>query len=177
MNKASHRLAPARFARGLVGLGLLGLLVFWGWSLTRQPTANRLYYVDKVYDGDTIHLSTGEKVRLIGIDCPESYDNRKLRRDLRRTGESRESMIRRGKAATAFTRALVEHKSVYLRYDVERYDRYGRTLAYVYLPDGTFVNAEILRHGHAVPMNIPPNTRYQRLFRRLYQEANEAAPL
>ncbi len=177
MKKTSRRLVSGRLARGLIGGGLLGLLVFWGWSLTRRPVVSRLYYVDRVYDGDTIHLSTGEKVRLIGIDCPESYDNRKLRRDARRTGESVESMIRRGKAATAFTRGLVEHKSVYLRYDVERYDRYGRTLAYVYLPDGTFVNAEILRHGHAVPMNIAPNTRYQRLFRRIYQEANEAVPL
>ena len=58
-----------------------------------------------------------------------------------------------------------------LRYDVQQRDRYGRILAYVYLPDGTFVNAELVRRGFAQVMTIPPNVRHADLFVRLEREA------
>jgi len=56
---------------------------------------------------------------------------------------------------------------------VEKHDRYDRLLAYVYLKDGTFVNAKIVEEGYASLMTIPPNVRYADLFLKLYQEARE----
>ncbi|MFA5005554.1 MAG: thermonuclease family protein, partial [Candidatus Omnitrophota bacterium] len=66
---------------------------------------------------------------------------------------------------------LVEGKKVKLEFDIERRDRYGRLLAYAYLEDGTFVNAEIIRQGYASLMTYPPNVKYADMFLKLYQEA------
>jgi micrococcal nuclease len=62
---------------------------------------------------------------------------------------------------------------VKLQYDVDRIDQYGRTLAYVYLEDGTFVNAEIVKNGYAQIMTVPPNVKYADKFLKLQQEARE----
>jgi micrococcal nuclease len=67
----------------------------------------------------------------------------------------------------------VEGKRASLEFDVERYDKYGRLLAYVYLKDGTFVNAKIVEKGYASLMTIQPNVKYADTFLRLYQEARE----
>jgi micrococcal nuclease len=67
----------------------------------------------------------------------------------------------------------VEGKRVSLEFDVERYDRYGRLLAYVYLKDGTFVNARIVQEGYASLMTYPPNVKYADMFLKLYQQARQ----
>jgi micrococcal nuclease len=66
---------------------------------------------------------------------------------------------------------LLNNKKVRLEYDVSRYDRYGRTLAYVYLEDGIFVNAELVRNGFATVMTVPPNVKYQETFTGLAAKA------
>jgi micrococcal nuclease len=76
-----------------------------------------------------------------------------------------------GKAAARFTKNLVEARNVRLEFDVERRDKYGRLLAYVYLEDGTFVNAKIVEEGYAQVMTIPPNVKYAQLFLKLQQDA------
>jgi micrococcal nuclease len=78
-----------------------------------------------------------------------------------------------GKRASAFTRRLVLGEKVTLEYDVEKKDRYGRSLAYAYLDDGTFVNAKILEEGYAQVMTIPPNVKHSDYFRRLAKQARE----
>ncbi len=75
-----------------------------------------------------------------------------------------------GLEATAFNRRLVEGRRVRLEYDVERFDRYGRVLAYVYVGD-VMVNAELVKEGFAQPMTIPPNVTYAERFRELAAEA------
>jgi micrococcal nuclease len=60
---------------------------------------------------------------------------------------------------------------VRLEYDVSRYDQYGRTLAYVYLKDGTFVNADLVKKGYATVMTIPPNVKYADTFLKLSKKA------
>ena len=87
--------------------------------------------VVEVVDGDTINVEidgTVYAVRYIGIDCPET----------RHPYEPVEWM---GPEATEANRQLVENKTVYLEKDVSETDRYGRLLRYVFLADGTFVNA------------------------------------
>ena len=89
----------------------------------------------KVIDGDTILLVGDESIRLIGVDSPESKD--------------RDAPVEYfAEEAFQFTRKLVEGKKVRLEYDFDRIDSYGRTLAYVYLEDGTFLNAEIIKQGY-----------------------------
>lgn len=89
----------------------------------------------KVIDGDTIVLDGNEIVRLIGIDTPETKDPRK-------------PVQYYGREAYEFTKRLVEGKKVRLAYDLNKKDKYGRTLAYVYLEDGTFLNAEVVKQGY-----------------------------
>lgn len=60
-----------------------------------------------------------------------------------------------------------------LELDVDQMDRYGRTLAYVYLEDGTFLNAKLVEEGYAVIMTVPPNVKYVDLFIKLQKEARE----
>jgi micrococcal nuclease len=114
--------------------------------------------VVRVVDGDTIRvaLPSGEEaVRYIGIDTPESV----------KPGAPVECFA---KKASAFNARLVDGERVKLVYDVERRDRYGRLLAYVYrVRDGLFVNAELVRRGFATVATFPPNVRHEREFRRL----------
>ncbi len=129
--------------------------------------------VKRAVDGDTLLLETGERVRLIGIDTPEMHESNKLNRDAQRTGQDISTIQKLGRSSYDFTKNLVEGKRVSLEFDVERHDRYKRLLAYVYLKDGTFVNAEIVKQGYASLMTYPPNVKYADLFLKLYREARE----
>ncbi len=138
----------------------------------KQPDYQNIL-VTRVVDGDTLRLETGERVRLIGIDTPEMHESAKLERDTRRSRQDKRTIQALGREAYLFTKNLVEGRCVRLEFDVERQDKYGRLLAYVYLPDETFVNAEIVKQGYAGLLTIPPNVKYSDLFRKLYQEARE----
>lgn len=129
--------------------------------------------VKRVVDGDTLVLENGDKVRLIGIDTPEMHESDKLDRDSKKSGEDRRTIQELGKRSYLFVRGLIEGKQVSLEFDLERRDRYGRLLAYVFLKDKnqTFVNAEIVKAGYASLMTFPPNVKYADLFLKLYQEA------
>jgi len=117
-------------------------------------------YVKRVIDGDTIELDNGERVRLIGIDTPETVHPTK-------------SVQYFGKEASNFTKNLVEGKLVKIEYDVQKRDKYNRLLAYVYLEDGTFINAELVKQGYAQVSTYPPNVKYVHLFTKLQTEARE----
>ena len=132
--------------------------------------------VVRVYDGDTFkcRLDNGEevKVRLIGIDTPESRRNRKAYRDAERSGKSVEEIVRLGKKATEFTRSLMPPGTVvYLETDVQLHDKYGRLLAYVYLPDGRMLNEVLVAEGYATVYTFPPNVKYAERFVELQRKA------
>ena len=151
------------------------LFLFSCHSYSEQTTTCT---VTKIVDGDTIYCSQGygkeEKVRLIGIDTPESNKNPKTYRDAERTGESIESIIKLGKKSTAFVRSrLSVGTEIRLELDVQLKDKYGRTLAYVYLPDGSMLNELIVREGYAQVMTIPPNIEYQELFVEAERDARK----
>ncbi len=129
--------------------------------------------VVKVIDGDTLRLEDGEKVRLIGVDTPESKYNYKLKRDSKRTHQDYKTIIAMGKEATRFTKGLVERKRVKLVFDVQRRDRYERLLAYVYLPDGKMLNAELVAAGYAQVYTVPPNVKYADALLALQRQARE----
>ena len=122
-------------------------------------TAAPAQLVERVVDGDTIIVEGVGRVRLIGVDTPETvHPNRPVEFF--------------GKEASAFTKRLLEGKRVRLEYDRERQDRYGRTLAYVYLSDGTFVNAEIIRQGYGHAYTRFP-FRHMEAFRQFEGEARD----
>jgi micrococcal nuclease len=129
--------------------------------------------VKRVVDGDTLLLESGERVRLIGIDTPEMHDSDKLTRDSKRSGVNASKIKAMGRKSYEFTKKILEGKRVSLEFDVEKYDKYKRLLAYVYLEDGTFVNAHIVKEGYASLMTYPPNVKYADLFLGLYQEARQ----
>lgn len=113
--------------------------------------------VVRVDDGDTIDVRIGttrERVRYIGVNAPEIGQPGALE-------------------ATMANAALLGAGQVSLVFDVERRDRYGRLLAYVWA-GRLMVNAELVRRGLAVAMPIPPNLRHRARFRRLEREAREA---
>ena len=125
---------------------------------TSLVSCSQSYTVGKVVDGDTfIIMYRGQqtKVRLIGIDTPEAYDYKNVREE---PG---------GKEASAYTRSLIEGKEVTLEFDHTMYDKYGRLLAYVYLKDGTMLNAHLIKQGYAEPARYEPNTRYADYFESL----------
>ncbi len=109
--------------------------------------------VIRVVDGDTIKVRYEgklESVRLIGIDTPEI------------TRGKNEPF---GKQAEAFLAALLANRTALLEFDLERRDRYGRLLAYVWAqgggePSPIFVNAQLARWGLAQLLTIPPNVKY-----------------
>ena len=112
--------------------------------------------VYKVIDGDTFWMKDQggqtEKIRFIGIDAPEC--RKSAHKDIQRFGkESKDFLV-----------GFLKGKKVALEYDVERYDRYGRTLAYVYLEDGTFLNEYLIKNGYAKVVTFPPNVKYHRQF-------------
>jgi micrococcal nuclease len=123
--------------------------------------------VVSVTDGDTItaRLDTGdtEKVRLIGIDTPETKDPRTVVECF-------------GTEASARTHALLPTgTAIRLETDVDRRDRYGRFLAYVWrVGDGLFVNEALVKGGWAAPYRYPPNVKYADRFSRLGAEARAA---
>ncbi|PIQ87777.1 MAG: nuclease [Candidatus Omnitrophica bacterium CG11_big_fil_rev_8_21_14_0_20_43_6] len=118
-------------------------------------------------------MENNERVRLIGIDTPEIHESSKLNRDAQRSGQDLAVIKRMGNRSYEFTKALVEGKRVKLEFDVERFDKYKRILAYVYLADGTFVNAKIVEQGYASLLTYAPNVRYADLFTELYRQSRE----
>ena len=128
--------------------------------------------VQRVVDGDTVELDGKEKVRLIGVDTPEKFSSKKLDADARESNRDKETIKALGERASKFTKELCEGKKVWLEYGQEKSDRYGRTLAYLHLEDGTVVNEEIIRQGFGNAYTKYPH-KYLEAYRELEKEARE----
>ncbi len=107
--------------------------------------ADEWVVVVHVYDGDTVKLKDGRKLRFIGINSPEiGYD-----------GEPSEPLA--NEARQALIDLLADNKRLALRYGVERKDRYGRLLAHVFLPDQRNLQRLLLRRGLAASVAVGRN--------------------
>jgi endonuclease YncB( thermonuclease family) len=125
----------------------------------KAATLNRQHFkVAYAVDGDTVKLTTGETLRYIGIDTPETKHPRKPVEPF-------------GKEASAVNEKLVSGKEILVEFNVTKRDKYGRLLGYVFLEDGTFVNAELVKKGYAKVITYPPNVKYAEFFRKLQAEA------
>lgn len=114
----------------------------------------------RVTDGDTIVVDVDgkrERIRLIGIDTPETKHSRRGAEPL-------------ADEATDALRTHLGRHPLQLRLDAEERDHYGRLLAYVYAND-VFVNEAMVRDGWARALRVPPNVRHAKRFDRLAREA------
>lgn len=105
-----------------------------------------------VTDGDTAWFRVTEggvsltrKVRFLNMDAPESYEEG-------------------GREAADHVRAALAGKEVYLEYDSQRLDRYGRQLCHIWLAEDRLFNLELVSRGLARALVLPPNTRYAGCF-------------
>ena len=135
------------------------ILLLFLWQQT--GSADSWYPVKRVVDGDTVVLQDGQKVRYIGINAPE----------LASDDHQAEPY---GEASKRFNGRLVDGKKLRLEFDKESYDRYKRLLAYVFLKDGTFVNAEILSNGYAYFLQSRPNLKYDSILLQSQRSAMSA---
>ncbi|MCK9605147.1 MAG: thermonuclease family protein [Methylomonas sp.] len=119
------------------------------------------YRVEKVFDGDTILLSNGQKVRLLGVNTPEIAGRHK-------------NAEAGGEQAKAWLRQRIEHKKVRLEVDVEKHDKYQRSLAYVFAEDKRHINLELVRLGLAAVNIYPPNLKYLGALLEAQQNAEQA---
>ena len=116
--------------------------------------------VSRVHDGDTVSVILNgrkEKIRLIGMDAPEIKQKpwgTKARKHL-------EKML------------IASNRKVTLEFDVEKGDKYGRLLCYVYSTDKNMINLQMLKHGYAVLLTISPNVRHVDEFRKAQHDARE----
>jgi endonuclease YncB( thermonuclease family) len=113
-----------------------------------------------VYDGDTIKLQDGRRVRLIGINTPE----------LGRDGKPNEALA--SKARDTLQQILDSgNRTVLLQYDSEQHDHYGRLLAHVFLESGDNVVVQLLQKGMAAALVVPPNTWGLQCYQQLENDA------
>lgn len=151
----------ARRSVGRCGLGLAVTLVATACASddTSSPCGPTRGLVTNVVDGDTIDLDTGDRIRYLMMDTPESVNG---------------ATDCFGQEAKLFNHDLVLGHEVTLRYDQECTDRFSRLLAYVSV-DGTEVNSLLVERGYACVLYIPPNGTDRRTeFQTLEAEAKAA---
>ena len=135
-------------------------------NLYEQVDQSKEYFVYKVIDGDTFwmedSLKNQIKVRLIGIDAPETRNTRYKKKGYF------------AQESKAYMQNVIGNKYVKVELDVQRQDKYGRLLAYVFTAEKTFVNAALVENGFAVVSTFPPNVKYTDQFIALQSKARAA---
>ena len=160
---------------------LLVLTVFTAMCLAAELPAPISAKVLRAVDGDTLKISVDgrpDTVRLIGVDTPETVHPNKPVEFF-------------GREASAFTHGMADGKTVRLEFDqasaaTKHRDRYGRLLAYVFLPDGALLNSEIIRQGYGHAYTKYPFSRKEEFVaiergarearRGLWAQAEDASP-
>jgi len=131
------------------------------FATTGTVSAQTWVTVKWVNDGDTIVLTDGKRVRYIGINSPEIDHDKQRAQPF-------------GYAARTFNKQMVLNRKVRLEFDLERHDRYGRQLAYIFLPEGIFLNEEMLQKGYAFFLFHKPNLKYNQRLLKAQREAMKA---
>ena len=115
-----------------------------------------------VYDGDTLLLNDKRKIRIIGIDTPETRHHKQ------------KAQAYGAKAREALRELLNEFNyNISLYYGEERHDRYSRTLAHVYLADGRNISSWLLQQGFAKTLAIPPNVKLAECYKQAEKYAQQ----
>jgi len=140
--------------RKLLTLGFILLLTLCAGTVSAEEWVK----VKRVIDGDTVQLSDGRSVRYIGVNAPEINHERNTAEPF--GFEARKRNIE-----------LLGTQRIRLEFDIEHFDDYGRTLAYLFLPDGSMVNEKLLQSGMAYSLYKMPNVRYEARLLKAQREA------
>ena len=151
--------ARKRFQKKLISLMIGLIIVAAGYysesrsvsNTTATPAPAGMYHIVRFDDGDTIVVDMNgveEKIRFIGVDTPETQDPRKAVQCF-------------GKAASNYTQGRIGDQPIRLETDPlsTNRDRYDRLLRYVYLPDGTLMNLDIIQQGYGFAYTSFPFTK------------------
>lgn len=117
--------------------------------------------VERVHDGDTLRLTDGRKVRIIGINTPE----------LARKNKPADPMAH--EARDALQALLKDNSQIKLRYGKEKYDRYNRLLAHPFLADGTNITEQLLKKGFGFALVVPPNNWQSDCYKKAENQARQ----
>lgn len=123
--------------------------------------------VQRVIDGDTYDIEIDGveyRVRLIGIDTPESVAPEDYYKENTQEGVD---------VSAAVKEKIHSGDTVYIEYDIQTEDKYGRALAYLFLSDGTMIQDWLLEQGYANVATYPPNTKYAEHFADIAHKAME----
>jgi len=146
----------------LLNLSCCGLLAFCLLIIPTTQAAvsleQRWHPVKNVYDGDTITLNNGERVRLLGINTPEIKSRHKR-------GEAG------GLIAKQWLKKRIGNRPVRLETDQIKKDKYNRSLAHLFTKEGLHINLEMVKRGLATANIHPPNFRYQHALLNAQKEA------
>lgn len=146
------------FKKSLILLTILAVLIL---SITgcNQQQADEVY-IERVIDGDTVKTAAGDSIRLLGVDTPEiDWDN--------------DQSEFYAEEARDFSTEKLLGRNVVLKYDNEKEDHYGRTLAYIF-QDGENFNQKLLENGYAGLMIVEPNDQYEAEFKKAVQKARKS---
>ncbi|HUY92971.1 MAG TPA: thermonuclease family protein [Pirellulales bacterium] len=154
---------PRRRRRGILLAAVVLLLLVRAWQQRGRVEPPEVlsegeHRVERVIDGDTLLLADGARVRLIGVDCPE-------------TVKPDHPIEPWGPEARDFTQSFVAGGKVRLQFDRERLDRYDRFLAYVWVGDA-MLNEELVRAGLA---RVEHRFHYSQSIKRQFDRAEEEA--
>ncbi|MDX9701894.1 MAG: thermonuclease family protein [Candidatus Auribacterota bacterium] len=176
-----NRKAPSIIA------AILGIFVVIVFAIERNAIYDRIaerrhsgqsdfssLYIKEVVDGDTLRIESGKRIRLIGVDTPEYYESDKLFRDAKDSSLEPSVIQSLGERSYRFTQKLCEGKYVRLETGSEKYDQYGRILAFVFLSDGTMLNEQIIAQGYGlVYLRFPFKQEYRDRFIEAQRQARE----
>lgn len=141
-------MSVGRLGRALGGLAVIGAALVVARCRDEAPTAppvtSLTCTLSAAIDGDSIRCADGREIRLLSIDAPEIAQS-----------------PWGGLARAELLGVVPIRTSLGVEYDVERKDRFGRDLAYLYLPDGAMLNEHMVASGYAVAFVIAPNRRYE----------------
>jgi len=151
-------------SHGIVRLCNVGLVVisFFGFAKASECPADRIderVTVRYVVDGDTLGLNDGRKVRMLGINAPETAHHSQLAEPFA------------SQSLRALKRFLKNSPTISLRFERVRKDRYQRLLAHVFTESGMNVQAFLLQRGLAAQITIPPNTWQAECYATLEKKA------
>ena len=128
-----------------------------------RPGDTERVRVAHVYDGDTVRLADGRRVRLIGINAPEAGRGERL------------SQPYAAEAGAALAARLARHDNIlWLQSGTSHRDHYGRLLAHAFLPDGSDAAAQLLAEGLATALVVPPNTAAATCYQGIEARARRA---
>ncbi|MFH2138457.1 MAG: thermonuclease family protein [Candidatus Omnitrophota bacterium] len=158
------------------------LSVFAQSSSRKSRSLSEGFYplsVCEIIDAETMKLSDGQVIKLIGIDTPEFEKSGKLYAEAKMAGIPVEVFEVMGNEAVMFVRSLVTDKKIRIELDEQEKNLYGVLLVYVFLLEPgegeIFLNEKIIEQGYSRFIDTSPNLRFSNLFKKTFQLASQKA--